>query len=203
MHCHCLAGLSRNRNLQTFRASCALFKLVEGHWRGSTIQLLGCVTTSYTIRVLLWCWLPFLPPFEVIEYRWTPSELIITAWARVFVFVICTSEDVSVSACMCLCTVHRVSTCTVLHYRTLADGWLVLLHSRGTNLGRQLDCLTDFTADNPAGSVSCNNPGRGVILFGSLSAWDTMLLRLPLLHEAKELVIITGSKRGQRVERAK
>lgn len=92
---------------------------------------------------------------------WTPLGLIIKARACVFVFMIRTCQDERP------CIVHTASACTVLHYRTPADGWLVLIHSRGTDLSRQLDSLTDLTADNPAGSVSCNNPGRGVILFGS------------------------------------
>lgn len=87
---------------------------------------------------------------------------------------------------------------------TPADGWLVLIHSREANLSRQLDSLTDLTADNSAGSVRCNNPGKkGGYFVWKLSAWDTMLPRPQLLHTAKELVIITGSKQGQRVERAK
>lgn len=57
------------------------------------------------------------------------------------------------------CTVHTASTCSVIHSRRLADAWLV--HSKGTNLSRQLDSLTDLTTDNPAGSFSCNNPRRG------------------------------------------
>lgn len=63
------------------------------------------------------------------------------------------------------------STCAILLSRTLADGWLVLIHSRGTNLNRQLDPLTDLTADNPAGSFSCNNlgGGGGVFCLGAVS----------------------------------
>lgn len=76
--------------------------------------------------------------------------------------------------CVSVCTVHTASTCAVLHYRTSADGWLVLIHGRGTNLSRQLDSLTDLTTDNPAGSFSCNNPGEGGYFVWELSAWDTI-----------------------------
>lgn len=56
-----------------------------------------------------------------------------------------------------------------INCRTPADVWLVLIHSRGTNLSRQLDSLTYLTADNPAGSVRCNNLGGGLFCLESVS----------------------------------
>lgn len=149
---------------------------------------LACAVVS---EKRLWCWLPFLPPFEVTQHCWSCPGLITTGWTCVFML----SKRLFVSM---YCT---ASMCTVKHGRTPADGWLVLIYSRGTNLSRQLDSLTDLTADNPAGSVSCNNPGRGVILFGSCQR-ETQCF-YALFSWAKELVIITGSKQGQRAERSK
>lgn len=88
------------------------------------------------------------------------------SWVDYYSMCICV-HDWFMSGFMCPCIVHIAECMYSTDCRTPADGWLVLIHSRGTNLSRQLDSLTDLTADNPAGSVRCNNPGRGVILFGS------------------------------------
>lgn len=133
------------------------------------------------------------------------------SWADYYSMCICVDDFVPPQGCMsgpftgCVCLQTHSDR---MHFVTLQDAgrWLAgwqLIHSGGTNLSRQLDSLTDFTADIPAGSVSCNNPGMGVILFGSCQHETQCFPTLHSSAEPKELVIIIGSKRGQRVERAK
>lgn len=157
--------------------------------------VLTCRCNKKAITAILQWWLPFSSPTKITEHcsfvwrreghsargKEDQQQKKINNWAEIQKSYMDPSwvDYYSMSMCICVhdlykwglvcpCIVHTASACTVLHHRTLADGWLVLLiHSRGTNLSRQLDSLTDLTADNPAGSVSCNNLGRGVILFGS------------------------------------